>query len=233
MHNSCSNHLRSMANWKAYVASKRKGSVLQQLSSEYSNLVSLNRYYIKVIAEIILFCATHELPLRGHNESSDSSCKGVFLDMVEYTARHDKDFSSKMKQIPKNATYLSAEIQNEMLDILAKMVISKIKQECCDGKAYSISADETKDLSKKEILAVVIRYFCDNSKAMVEHFIGFNELDDLGAASVTENIISKLEGSLNLSLVNCVSATFDGASTMSGCITGVQARLKQINNSIV
>lgn len=135
----------------------KKGSVLQQLSSDYRHLVSLNRYYIKVIAEIILFCATHDLPLRGHDESDNSPCKGVFLDMVEYTARHDNDFSAKMGQIPKNATYLSGEIQNEMLDILANMVVDKIKQECCDGKAYSVSADETKK-------RLVIRYVCYNSE---------------------------------------------------------------------
>ena len=42
------------------------------------------------------------------------------------------------------------------------------------------------DISKKELLTLVIRYFSDESKGIVEHFVGLAELDNLDAASTTE-----------------------------------------------
>lgn len=113
------------------------------------------------------------------------------------------------------------------------MVIKTIQQECHAAMFYSLSADETKDISKKEVLTVTLRYYCDESKSIVENFIGFTHLEDLGAASITESILAKIENEAELSLANCISVTFDGASTMSGRISGVQARLKERNPLIV
>ena len=66
-----------------------------QLSSSYSKMVELNRYYIRTIAEVVLFCAIHDMPLRGHVEYGSATKKGVFLDLVQYTANHDHHFQKK------------------------------------------------------------------------------------------------------------------------------------------
>ena len=54
---------------------------MDHMSTSYKE-VELNWYYIKKIAEIILSCATHELPFHGHDESTESISKRVFLDFV-------------------------------------------------------------------------------------------------------------------------------------------------------
>ena len=99
---------------------------MAQLSSSYCKTVEMNRYYIKTIAEIILFCATHDLPLRGHSEDKNAITKGVFLDFIQFIAHHDITFKQKLKQIPNSAKYLSADIQNEILHILSDMVLALI-----------------------------------------------------------------------------------------------------------
>ena len=76
-HDLSSTHKGAMISWLSYVKSKETGSIMEQLSVSYSKTVELNRYYIKTIAEIVLFCATHDLPLRGHAEGDDSISKGV------------------------------------------------------------------------------------------------------------------------------------------------------------
>ena len=187
---------------------------------------------MKIIGEIVLFCAMHELPLRGHDESSDGICRGVFLDLIKYTAKHNPQFATKLEQLPKNATYTSAEVQNEILDVMAKSVLDTIKKECIFATFFCISADETKDNAKRELLTITLRYFSCSTMSIVEHFIGLTELTDMGAAAITKCILDKI-GEMGLSLANCVAVTFDGASTMSGKISGVQARLKEKNPSIV
>lgn len=59
------------------------------------------------------------------------------------------------------------------------------------------------------------------------------ELHGLDATTITGTIINKVESELGLSLDNCLSVTFDGASTMSGSVRGVQAQIKQRNPEIV
>ena len=68
---------------------------------------------------------------------------------------------------------------------------------------------------------------------MKEVFIGLTYLDDMGARSITESIVNCVEVTMKLSLNNCLSSTFDGASTMSGSITGVQTKLKNHNSRIL
>lgn len=72
----------------------------------------------------------------------------MFRDLVQYTARHDLRFTSKLESMPKN----------EVLDVLSKMVIEKIKLGCDNAVFFTIGADETKDVSKKELLTVTLRY---------------------------------------------------------------------------
>ena len=100
---------------------------MAQLSSSYCKTVEVSRYYIKTITEIILFCATHDSPLRGHSEDKNAITKGVFL---QFIVRHDVTFKEKLKHIPNNAKYLSADIQNEILHILSDMALALIRKEC-------------------------------------------------------------------------------------------------------
>lgn len=56
-----------------------------------------------------------------------------------------------------NAKYTSKIIQNEVLDCLAEMVRTEITEEVKNSEVFSIMADETKDLKKKEQISLVLR----------------------------------------------------------------------------
>ena len=59
-----------------------RAQIFAQLSSSYSKMVELNQFYIKTIAETILFCAMHDMPLHGHVEDGRTIKNGLFLDFV-------------------------------------------------------------------------------------------------------------------------------------------------------
>ena len=64
------------------------------------------------------------------------------------------------KTAPKNATYKSKTIQNELINI----IVDKIQQHIVDqikdrGGRFSISADEVRDISNQEQQAVNLRCF--------------------------------------------------------------------------
>ena len=81
-----------------------------------------NRYYIKTLAEVILFCAKQEIALRGHDESDESENKGNFLELIDVISRHDEKFAARLRSLPDNATYLSPTIQNDIALCIATCI---------------------------------------------------------------------------------------------------------------
>ena len=89
---------------------------------------------------------------------------------------------------------------------------------------YSILADESKDCSKTEQSAIVIRYVSVKDGTVHERFLTFVEASSLDAKSLTEYILT----TLNLDMEALVSQGYDGASVMSGRCSGVQQRVKEV-----
>lgn len=51
-------------------------SVADQLHTSRTLQIEKNRHYLKVVADVILLCALHEIALRGHDESLESVNRG-------------------------------------------------------------------------------------------------------------------------------------------------------------
>ena len=86
-------------------------------------------------------------------------------------------------------------------------------------------ADETKDMSKQERLAIVVRYV-GKEGIINERFLTFVQATSLNAESLSNYLIKVLEDN-ELDPTRIVSQGYDGASVMSGHCTGVQQRIKE------
>ena len=94
-----------------------------------------------------------------------------------------------------------------------------LRQLFCDGVRqatfFSLLADESKDASKKEQLAIVVRYVDENA-IIHERFLTFVEAATLTAHGLATYLITTLsEHGLDPAFI--VSQGYDGASVMSGC----------------
>ncbi|KAI6648598.1 Zinc finger MYM-type protein 1-like [Oopsacas minuta] len=87
----------------------------------------------------------------------------------------------------------------------------------------SKNADEVKDASKKELLGASLRYIHKGN--VRERAIGFIELKDMDAGTISEKLIELLKP-FELDPLKCVGQGYHGASDMSGIHGGVQARMK-------
>jgi len=77
---------------------------------------------LKSVAETLLLTSRLEIALRGHDESESSLNKGHFLEIFSVIAKHDPIVQEYIDKGPKNATYLSPDIQNSILNIMGKKV---------------------------------------------------------------------------------------------------------------
>ena len=120
--------------------------------------------------------------------------------------------------------WTSHEIQNEIIKIMAHSVLRKIAGTIRANKYFSILVDEATDCSFKEQVSICFRHVDVNTLEVHEEFAGLYETDNTTAATLT-TIIKDAICRLGLDLRDCRGQGYDGASNMSGKISGVQARI--------
>lgn len=227
VHSKSEAHLNAMTTWRDHQKMmKRNTSVLGMMNDENRKQIKENQQYIKTIGQVLRLTAIQNIAQRGHNENDESRNRGNFLEILQVVGDHDSFIQKRLSEGPRNAMYTSKNIQNEILQILAGMVQEDILKEVKSSQYFSVTSDETKDLSKREQLSIVLRYYYEG--AVREGFLGFWEAEHLDASSLANKIISSLEQYGLEYKENLVGQGYDGAAVMSGRCSGVQTRVKQV-----
>ena len=118
--------------------------------------------------------------------------------------------------------YTTLEIQNELLQIIASIVRENICTAVKIVGVHSVLADETKDCSKQEQLAVVVIYVDQETAVQCKHFITYVQATSFNAQSLSTYILDTLKKN-GLDPTAIVSQTaYDGGSLMSGKCSNVQ-----------
>ncbi|XP_025192119.1 zinc finger MYM-type protein 1-like [Melanaphis sacchari] len=214
IHLSSNWHTESMSRAKDFmdVMKGKKISVIEQVNSGLHKEIETNRLKLKPIISTILFCGTHDLPLRG-KKSDSGILKDHFLTNVG------------------NAKYSSHRTQNELITLCGKILKEEIVCEANAANAFSIISDESADISGVEQLTIVIRFLDKQSSPIKirEEFLGFLPLDKLDAESVATKILSFMEDS-GLNLSKLYGQGYDGCATMAGKVGGVAKLIRNRYN---
>ncbi|KAG5622860.1 hypothetical protein H5410_008078 [Solanum commersonii] len=98
-----------------------------------------------------------------------------------------------------------------------------------NGDYFALLVDESFDVSRKEQMAIVLRYV-DKKGFVVEVFIGLVHVKDTNALSLKKTIVNVLaQHSLSLSYVR--GQCHDGASNMQGDINDLKMLIKKERKS--
>ena len=95
---------------------------------------SKSREYLCALLDAILFLCKQELPLRGHREGKASKNKSKFLELLDLLSKSDPDFKNLYEPCPNNANYTHPEIQNELIDASAQVILNEIKCELTEAE---------------------------------------------------------------------------------------------------
>lgn len=190
---------------------------------------------LKRIVSVVRFLASRGLPFRGENQVIGSSHNGNYLGALELISEYDAFLEHHLKTHASpgkgNDSYLSANILcDEFIDIMGKTVLSNILEEIKASKYYSISVDSTPDVSHTDQLTFTIRYVNDGEP--VERFLRFIPIFSHGAKDLSNVVLGFLD-ELKLPLSNCRGQSYDNASNMSGKYSGLQARIRDLNEFAV
>ena len=137
----------------------------------------------------------------------------------------DAILQQHLENAPRNATYRSKTIQNEIIKTIGSYILSKISDEIKESKLFSVVADEAANISNKEQLSLVLRYV-DASQQIREEFIGFYHCENGTSGEALKEMILGAVADLSLSMSNCRGQSYDGAGNMAGKYNGVSSLIQ-------
>ena len=189
--------------------------------------IQRNRHIIKSVAEAVIFCGRQCIGLRGdHEDVQGSGNPGNFLAILRLLANHDEVLAQHLAHPKlKNATYISPQTQNQMIDIVGKrMIQADIVQEVKDAGMYTIMVDEITS-HNVELMPFCIR-FVDKDLNIREELLEVCTLPRITGRHIAAAIKEVLKA-VGIPLEECRGQGYDGASNMSSEAVGVQALIRQ------
>ncbi|CAF2100084.1 unnamed protein product [Rotaria magnacalcarata] len=171
------------------------------------------------------------IALRGHEENGESRNRGNLIELLHWAASTDSLVDKILNDSDSNATYLSPTIQNEILKILADQIRRKISNEI-KNRPFVLMADESKDISSKEQLSVVLRYV-DAENQIHEHFMGFTKLDQFDAKALYEKLYELLMKH-DISIQDCIGQCYDGSTILISInLHDFEEKLRYLQDSVI
>ncbi|XP_060210907.1 uncharacterized protein LOC132637910 [Lycium barbarum] len=173
-------------------------------------------YWVRLSAsvDVVRLLITQGLAFRGHDESKSSLSKGSFLQILSWYAKKcDKIRDYVLEHAPQNEQMTSPMIQKDIVSACKIETIKDILEEL-NGDYFSLLVDESFDVSRKEQMAIVLRYI-DRNGFVMERLLDIVHVQDTSALSLKRAIVNLLaQHSLSLSHVR--GKCYEGASNMQG-----------------
>ncbi|XP_075657819.1 uncharacterized protein LOC142627799 [Castanea sativa] len=202
---------------------------IQSVLVKQSNQDKANyRIQLNAIVDCVRFLLFRGLAFRGHDESQGSSDKGNFLELLQFLGDHNESINEVMQNTWKNCKLTHHDIQKDMVNAIARET-SKAIIENLDNGFFSILVDESRDISVKEQMALVLRYV-NKQGIIIERFLGIVHVASTTVLSL-KYAIECLLCEHNLSLSKLRGQGYDGASNMQGDINGLKTLILKENKS--
>ncbi|KAK4717543.1 hypothetical protein R3W88_015881 [Solanum pinnatisectum] len=132
---------------------------IQVVIDKHSQKVK-NEYRMRLEASIDVsrLLLQYGLPFRGHDESESSINQGFFLGLLRWHGDKHPDVGKViLENAPQNDTLTCPMIQKDIANACAKETLKAIIGDL-NGDYFGILVDESKDISHKEQMALVLRF---------------------------------------------------------------------------
>ncbi|XP_070002157.1 uncharacterized protein [Nicotiana sylvestris] len=206
IHHKCFNRMQDLKN--------QHQSILSSFDKQSEKVKSDYRMRLKASIDVARFLLRSGFPFRGHDESEDSEYKGPFLELLEWHGDMHSDVKKViLRHAPQNDMMICPTIQKEIVEACAKETTKVIIEDLGDD-VFGILVDESKDISHKEQMALILRYV-NKSGMIIERFLGIVHVSDTSSQPLQKEIYSLLlKHSLSPSKIR--GQGYDGASNMQG-----------------
>ena len=177
-HTRSDRHKDSAVSWTKFKAiqTKEMQPIASVLMTDRNKEIKENREHVKALLKVTALLGQLGTAFRGHDETEYSTNKGNFVETCNLLAEYSPTLFNKLQR--RYGHYTSHEYQNS-ISVIGSRLQSTIVQELEIAKYFAVLVDETKDNSKKEQLAILLRHF-DEGKVK-ERPIGCYHMKSLDA----------------------------------------------------
>lgn len=212
------------------VVEKKSPSIKSRLVTSYDLQVERNTKALVSIIDTLQYTIKQGIAQRGHSWNKTTRREnGNFSMLIDLIATYSPCLSDHLVKAARNARYLSPKIQNDFISINGDLIRQRVVEECNRSLFWSVMADEATDVSTVEQVSICVRYVSVKNEQLevCEEFVGFTSVPRTTADVLTTAIDTFLKKS-GLDLSKLIGKGFDGASNMSGHVSGVSTRLQQL-----
>ncbi|KAF7014841.1 hypothetical protein CFC21_028781 [Triticum aestivum] len=159
-HESSREHITNMTAWYDFRLRMQKNETIDKVAQR--ELEKEKEHWRKVLLRILLivkFLAEHNIAFRGSNSKLYQESNGNFLGLVELLAEFDPVIKEHVDRITNDKIldhYLGPSIQNELINMLAIAIRSRIIEKVKEAKYFSVILDCTPDASHQEQMPLII-----------------------------------------------------------------------------
>ncbi|XP_071741055.1 uncharacterized protein [Rutidosis leptorrhynchoides] len=171
------------------------------------------RIRLQCSVDAVRYVMHNALPFRGHDESEGSIYKGIFLETLKLIGSQNENARKAMSKAPKNCKLTSSDIQKDIVDCFAKEILKSIFEEI-GNDVFGLLVEESSDVSRKEKMAVVLRYV-DSCGVVKERFVGVVHVKDTSALTL-KDAIDSLFAEHKMSMKQVRGQGYNVASNMRG-----------------
>jgi hypothetical protein len=169
------------------------------------------------------------LPFLGHDECECSSNQGNYLKLLHFLSRNNEVIKRvTFSEAPRHNKLTSPDIQKDITQAAAEKITNVIIKDLGDS-LFLILIDESRDISIKEQMVVVLPYV-DNNEHIIEHFLSIQHVRDTTASSF-KAAIEALFSKHGLSVSRLHGQGYHGARNMGGEFNGLKALILNSNPS--
>ncbi|KAH7676979.1 Ribonuclease H-like protein [Dioscorea alata] len=173
------------------------------------------------------FLLLQGLAFRRHDESSSSTNRGNFLEMLNWYGTEVESVGRVIKEnAPENNQMTSPQIQKELVRACAEETTRAIIDEIGNNH-FSILLDESRDKSIKEQMAVIVK-FVNKKGQVIERFLVVEHVVDTSAISL-KTALDGLFARYGLSISRLRGQGYNGASNMRGQFNGLKTLILNEN----
>ncbi|KAL4141548.1 hypothetical protein QTP88_004173 [Uroleucon formosanum] len=231
-HEDFQDHIKYFLEWKMLENKIMKGGGIDDsLQKEIKSEQEKWQHVLKIILDVLLYCANNNLALRGNSKEIGNPAAGHFLNLISLISKSDGVLRQHIESHKKGSvSYCSHHIQDEFISLLSKKVREKIINQIKSAKYFTIMFDCTPDVSKREQMSQVIRYVhISNGKVCIEEsFLGFILSHEKTRKGLASEILTQLSD-YDLNIQNCRGQAYDNGTNRAGKYKGVQAKIMEKN----
>ena len=119
------------------------------------------RVQLNAIVNCIRFLLCRRLAFHDHDESQGLSDKRNFLELLQLLGDHNESINEVLQKASKNCKLIDSDIQKDIVNAIARETSKAIIKDLDDG-FFSILVDESRDISVKEQMFIVLCYVNKN-----------------------------------------------------------------------